>query len=128
MDIIKVASINASKHLSRLYVDSASILRNTEYKDDSSPIIRNKRIAIGEPFKCYLSTNSLNADKAIPQIINSYSATLFCEKDINIENGDMLAITKDSTQKVYRFLVESVRIAFYSHQEIKLVAADYYES
>jgi ribonucleotide monophosphatase NagD (HAD superfamily) len=121
--------INYNKYrvvIEQMYEDTVTISRYADVKDpvtretkhDSQPIYVNQ--------SCKLSQTSLPRNGQTEDANNiQYNAKLFIAPELEIKQGDLIAVTRKATGRVEKYVAGKPFPPYSSHQEIDLTAKEW---
>lgn len=121
--------INYNKHraaIEQMYEDLATISRYIKKKD---PVSKEDKQVLEPVYKyqsCKLSKSGLpkNGQTEDANIIQ-YDAILFIAPDLEIKQGDVIAVTRKATGRVESYTAGEPFPPYQSHQEVNLTRADW---
>lgn len=122
--------INYRKHrrsIERMYEDTATISRLVDLgKDPTTKEHKEERQQVYVDQPCKLSQKSLakNGQTEAQNDIN-YDAKLFVAPELEIVQGDLIAVTRKATGRVEKYVAGKPFPPYSSHQEIGLTANEW---
>lgn len=122
--------INYRRHrrqVERLYEDRAAISRLVDLgKDPVTKEQMTERQTICEDQPCKLSQTGLARNgQTEAQNDLQYDAKLFIAPEIEIKQGDLIAVTRASTGRVEKYTAGEPFPPYKSHQEVSLTAKEW---
>jgi hypothetical protein len=121
--------INYNKYrvvIEQMYEDTVTISRHADVKDPVTRETKQEARPIYEDKPCKLSQTSLPKNgQTEAQNDVSYNAKLFLAPDIEIKQGDLVAVTRKATGRVGKYVAGSPFPPYSSHQEIDLTAKEW---
>ncbi|GAC42280.1 hypothetical protein [Paenibacillus popilliae] len=120
--------INYKRHrkaIEKMYEDRATISRYGSYKDPVTKETKQKLQLVYSNEPCKLSQSGLARNgQTEAQNDLQYDAKLFISPEIEIKQGDMIAITR-STGQVEKYVAGKPFPPYPSHQEVNLSQKDW---
>lgn len=121
--------INYGKHrrqIERLYEDKATISRYNNVKDPVTKETKQVLELVYEDQPCKLSQSGLPRNgQTEAQNDLQYDAKLFIAPELEIQQGDRIAVTRAATGRVETYSAGQPFPPYGSHQEINLTAKDW---
>lgn len=118
-----------SKHrraIERLYTDRATVSRHINVKDPVTKETKQTLQTIYRDQRCKLSQTGLPRDGQTEDANNlQYDAKLFIVPELNIKQGDVIAVTRAATGRAEIYSAGKPFLPYSSHQEILLTAKDW---
>jgi len=118
-----------SKHrraIERLYTDRATVSRHMNVKDPVTKETKQILQTIYADQRCKLSQTGLPRDGQTEDANNlQYDAKLFIVPELDIKQGDVIAITRAATGRVETYSAGKPFPPYSSHQEILLTVKDW---
>ncbi|WP_270167577.1 ABC transporter ATP-binding protein [Paenibacillus sp. SYP-B4298] len=121
--------INYRKHrraIERMYEDRATISRHMTSKDPVTKLTKQELQPIYEDQPCKLSQTSLPRNGQTEAQNNlQYDAKLFIAPELEIKQGDVVAVKRKATSRVEMYITGQPFPPYSSHQEINLTAKEW---
>jgi hypothetical protein len=112
--------------IERMYEDTATICR---YDDDKNPVTKETELTLYEVYSnqpCKLSQLRLPQDgQTEAQNDVRYDAKLFIAPDVEVQQGDVVSVTRAATGRVETYVAGKPFPPYQSHQEINLTQKGY---
>ncbi|SFF23072.1 hypothetical protein SAMN04487969_11969 [Paenibacillus algorifonticola] len=122
-------AINYRKHrraIEKMYEDSCTISRHIEAKDPVTKETKQTLQPIYEEQRCKLSQTGLPRNgQTVAENNIKYDAKLFLAPELEVLQGDVIAITRKSTGQVETYSAGKPFPPYSSHQEIMLEATEW---
>lgn len=121
--------INYRKHrrvIEKMYEDKATISRFDDVKDPITKETKQVPLPIHKDQPCKLSQTSLPGNGQTEDANNIvYDAKLFIAPELEIMQGDLIAVTRKDTGLVEKYVAGKPFPPYSSHQEINLNQKDW---
>ncbi|WP_254777654.1 ABC transporter ATP-binding protein [Paenibacillus naphthalenovorans] len=122
--------LNVSQHrkaIERMYTDRATISRHIEIqKPSGETVLTPDPIPVYTDQPCYLSqTGFAKNDQTEAQNDIQYEAKLFIAPELIIQQGDIVAVTRGSTGRIWVYTAGEPFPPYSTHQEISLQREGY---
>jgi hypothetical protein len=107
--------------IEQMYEDTVTISRHDNVKDPGTKETKQELVPIYENQPCKLSQTGLARNGQTEDANNvAYDAKLFIAPDLEIKQGDVVAITRAATGRVALYTAGDPFPPYQSHQEINL--------
>lgn len=114
------------KQIERLYEDRATISRYIDFKDSITKETKQELRPVYEDQPCKLSQTGLARNGQTEDANNlRYEVKLFIAPEFEIQQGDVIAVTRGATGRVETYTAGEPFPPYPSHQEISLTAKDW---
>lgn len=121
--------INYRRHrrqIERMYEDRATISRYDDVKDQKTKETKQELQQLYREQPCMLSQTGLARNGQTEDANNlQYDAKLFIAPELEIKQGDVVAVTRAATGRVETYSAGEPFPPYQSHQEINLTAKDW---
>lgn len=121
--------INYRRHrriIERMYEDRATISRHASIKDPDTKETKQVLQPVYTDQPCKLSQTSLPRNGQTEDANNlQYDAKLFIAPELEIKQGDVIAVTRAATGRVETYTAGQPFPPYKSHQEVLLSAKDW---
>ncbi|MDR9857808.1 ABC transporter ATP-binding protein [Paenibacillus sp. VCA1] len=114
------------RQIERMYEDSATISRYVYVKDPITKETKQELLAVYVDQPCKLSQTGLARNGQTEDANNlQYDAKLFIAPELEIHQGDVVAVTRAATGRVETYTAGQPFPPYSSHQEINLTRKDW---
>lgn len=114
-------TINYSKYLiaiEKMYVDSADVYRYEDIRDPDTGVTKKVPVLKYEKQSCRISQRALAANaQTEAQNDIQYETKLFISPDLELQQGDLLQVTRGGVQRKY---VAGEPFLYPTHQEVSI--------
>lgn len=121
--------INYKRHrraIEKMYGDTCTISRYGNVKDPLTMLTQQELQPVYVDQRCKLSQLSLPRDGQTEAQNNiKYDAKLFCAPELEIRQGDLIAVKRAATGRVETYSAGEPFPPYQSHQEIMLTAKEW---